>query len=102
MQIKGVNHMASFNFEIVARLGELSGNPDAEANLRELSDEEAAAKKDWWSKELTYTRWGERDAKFDLRSWGPRYEKTGKGLTLTKDELMKLKDILNEIDFDKY
>ena len=25
-----------------------------------------------------------------------------KGLTLTKDELMKLRDILNDIDFDKY
>lgn len=68
--------MATFNFEIVQRLGELSGN--AAANNAQLTDEESAEKKDWWSKELTYTKWGERDAKFDLRSWGPRYEKREK------------------------
>ena len=25
-----------------------------------------------------------------------------KGITLTKEELIKLKEILNEVDFDKY
>ena len=40
--------------------------------------------------------------KFDLRSWDPDYQAMTKGITLTKEELMKLKDILNDMDFDKY
>ncbi|MBF1334620.1 MAG: hypothetical protein HXM60_02105, partial [Megasphaera micronuciformis] len=53
-------------------------------------------------KELTYISWNNRAAKFDLRSWDPDYQAMTKGITLTKEELMKLKDILNDMDFDKY
>ena len=55
-----------------------------------------------WKKELTYTSWNNRDEKFDLRSWNPDHTAMTKGLTLTKEEILKLTDILNEIDFDKY
>ena len=50
----------------------------------------------------TYTSWNNRGEKFDLRSWNEEHTAMTKGLTLTKDELMKLRDILNDIDFDKY
>lgn len=53
-------------------------------------------------KELTYTSWNNRDEKFDLRSWNPDHSAMTKGITLTKEEILKLKDILNDIDFDKY
>ena len=53
-------------------------------------------------KQLTYTSWNNRGEKFDLRSWNEEHTAMTKGLTLTKDELMKLRDILNDIDFDKY
>lgn len=55
-----------------------------------------------WKKELTYTSWNNRDEKFDLRSWNPDHSAMTKGITLTKEEILKLKDILNDIDFDNY
>lgn len=66
----------------------------------ELGDLSVAA--NGWKKQLTYTSWNNRDEKFDLRSWNPDHIAMTKGLTLTKEEILKLKDILNEIDFDKY
>lgn len=66
----------------------------------ELGDLSVAA--NGWKKQLTYTSWNNQDEKFDLRSWNPDHTAMTKGLTLTKEEILKLKDILNEIDFDKY
>ena len=51
-----------------------------------------------WNMELNLVSWGGRPAKYDLRSWSPDHEKMGKGLTLTKDELVALKDLLNKIE----
>ena len=51
-----------------------------------------------WNMELNLVSWGGRPAKYDLRSWSPDHEKMGKGLTLTKDELVALKDLLNQIE----
>lgn len=57
--------------------------------------------KDGWRKELTYMRWNNRSPKFDIRSWEPNYEAMTKGITLTKEELIKLRDVLNAINFDE-
>lgn len=51
-----------------------------------------------WKKELNLIAWGERDAKYDLRDWDENHEKMTKGLTLTTEEIIKLRDILNRID----
>lgn len=51
-----------------------------------------------WTKELNLINWNGREAKFDLRDWAPEHEKMGKGVTLTKEELKKLRDILNGMD----
>ena len=51
-----------------------------------------------WNMELNMVSWGGRPAKYDLRSWSPDHEKMGKGLTLTKEELLALKDLLNKIE----
>lgn len=51
-----------------------------------------------WSKELRSISWNGREAKFDIREWAPEDESMGKGVTLSKEELMKLKDILNNMD----
>lgn len=51
-----------------------------------------------WTKELKSISWNDRDPKFDIREWSPEHEKMGKGVTLTKEELIKLKDILNGMD----
>ena len=51
-----------------------------------------------WTKELNLISWNGKDAKYDLRDWAPGHEKMGKGVTLSKDELIGLKKLLNNID----
>ena len=53
-----------------------------------------------WSKELNYISWNDRTPKYDLRDWAPEHEKMGKGITLSKDELRELRNILNGMDLD--
>lgn len=80
-----VKNMASkITFTIQEELGDLSSNSKG------------------WKKQLTYMNWNNGKDKFDLRSWNEDHTAMTKGLTLTKEEMMKLRDILNGIDFDKY
>jgi hypothetical protein len=51
-----------------------------------------------WAKELNLISWNERDPKYDLREWSPDREKMGKGVTLSKEELLVLKELLNTIE----
>lgn len=53
-----------------------------------------------WKTELNLVSWGERPAKYDIRSWSSDHEKMGKGVTLKKEELIALKEILNSISID--
>ena len=50
-----------------------------------------------WVKEINLVSWNGNDAKYDIRSWSADHTKMGKGITLTKDELITLKSILNEL-----
>ena len=51
-----------------------------------------------WSKELNLVSWNEREPKFDLRDWNEEHDKMGKGVTLTKEELEKLKKKKKKIE----
>lgn len=51
-----------------------------------------------WSKELNLVSWNDKEPKYDLREWDPAHEKMGKGITLSVEELKKLKDILNGLE----
>jgi hypothetical protein len=58
-----------------------------------------------WTKELNLISWNEREAKYDLRDWSGDHEphggasrKMGKGVTLTKEELKALKELLNGME----
>jgi hypothetical protein len=51
-----------------------------------------------WSKELNLVSWNDRDPKYDLRDWSAGHEKMGKGVTLTRDELVALKELLNSME----
>ncbi|MDE8564142.1 PC4/YdbC family ssDNA-binding protein [Anoxybacillus rupiensis] len=51
-----------------------------------------------WKKELNLISWNSREPKYDLRDWSPNRDKMGKGVTLTKEELLQLKKLLNEMD----
>lgn len=72
--------MADIKYEIKETLGVLSENNKG------------------WSKELNLISWNDREAKFDIREWSPEHEKMGKGVTLSKEELIKLREIMNNMD----
>ena len=56
--------------------------------------------KSGWTKELKKISWNNRKAKYDLRDWAPDGEKMGKGITLSDEELIKLRDLLNGMDLE--
>lgn len=51
-----------------------------------------------WTKELNLVSWNDKEPKYDLRDWDPGHEKMGKGVTLTSEELKKLRDVLNGME----
>ncbi len=51
-----------------------------------------------WKKELNLVSWNDRDPKYDIRDWNPDHEKMGKGITLSRDEAIALRDILNKTE----
>lgn len=53
-----------------------------------------------WTKEINLVSWNDREPKFDLREWDSEHEKMGKGVTLSKEEAIKLRDALNDCDLD--
>lgn len=51
-----------------------------------------------WTKELNLISWNGREPKYDLRDWDAEHKKMGKGITLSAEELKKLRDLLNEME----
>lgn len=72
--------MADLKFEIKESLGVLSESAKG------------------WTKELNLVSWNDREPKFDIREWDPEHQKMGKGITLSKEEIVALKKLLNEIE----
>ena len=72
--------MADIKFEIVEKYGMISESAKG------------------WTKELNLVKWNDRDGKYDLREWSQDHEKMGKGITFTKDELIQLKKILDDMN----
>lgn len=72
--------MSDFSYEIIKEIAVLSQS------------------KSGWTKELNLISYGGRDAKYDIRDWAPGHEKMGKGVTLQKEELLKLLDVLKNLD----
>ncbi|SHI35192.1 YdbC family protein [Desulfosporosinus lacus] len=54
-----------------------------------------------WSKELNLVSWNDNAPKYDIREWSPDHTKMGKGVTLTKEEMKKLRDLLAGLNFIK-
>ena len=67
--------MAELKYEIVEHIGVLSENARG------------------WRKELNLVSWNDRE---------PKYAKMGKGVTLSADEAVELKNLLAGIDFDSF
>ena len=51
-----------------------------------------------WKLEINVIKWNPSDLeeKYDIRTWSPDHKKMGRGISMTKAEISKLKDILNE------
>lgn len=53
-----------------------------------------------WTKELNLVSWNEYPSKYDIREWDPEHQKMGKGITLTKEEMRILKELINNLNLD--
>ncbi|RRD95704.1 hypothetical protein EII17_02735 [Clostridiales bacterium COT073_COT-073] len=51
-----------------------------------------------WTKEVNLVSWNDKPAKYDIREWDPLHQKMGKGITFTAEEMIKLRDLLNEME----
>jgi len=71
--------MSEIKYEIVKKIGVLSTTGSG------------------WAKELNLISWNEREPRYDIREWSPDRGKMGKGVTLSKDELLALKELLDQI-----
>ena len=72
--------MSDIKYEIVKKVGVLSKSASG------------------WAKELNIISWNDREPKYDLRDWSADGTKMGKGVTLSKEELLALKELLNTIE----
>jgi hypothetical protein len=48
-----------------------------------------------WTKELNLVSWNENAPKYDIRDWSPDHSQLGRGVTLSREELLALRDLLN-------
>ena len=71
--------MPEINYEIVKNIGIISESSKG------------------WTKELNLISWNGREPKYDIRDWDPNHGKMGKGVTLTEEELKRLKELLSGI-----
>ena len=68
--------MADFKYEIIEEIGVLSESQKG------------------WRKELNLISWNNGTPKYDIRDWAPGHEKMGEGITLSEEEIRKLKELL--------
>ena len=53
-----------------------------------------------WNMELNLVSWSDRPAKYDIRSWSGDHQKMGKGITLSKEELVSLRTLLDGMNLN--
>ncbi|MCR5030626.1 MAG: hypothetical protein K5982_04050 [Selenomonadaceae bacterium] len=52
--------------------------------------------KSGWTRELNLVSWNGAKPKYDIRDWAPNREKMGKGISLSAEEIDKMKSILEK------
>jgi hypothetical protein len=72
--------MSDIKYEIIQKIGVVSKSASG------------------WAKELNLVSWNDREPKYDLRDWSADGQKMGKGVTLSRDELVALKELLNSME----
>jgi len=74
--------MSEIKFEIIETLGVISEGSKG------------------WQKELNLISWNGRKAKLDVRDWSSDHQRMGKGITLTREEMRKLMEIVAASNLD--
>ena len=74
--------MAEFKYEITERIAVLSQSANG------------------WQRQLNMVSWNDRAPKYDIRDWSPDNTKMGKGISLSAEELLNLKGILEELEIE--
>lgn len=69
--------MSDFKYEIIQEFGVLSES------------------KSGWTRELNLVSWNGAEPKYDIRDWSPDHDKMSKGISLSNEEINKLKYILD-------
>jgi hypothetical protein len=72
--------MADVTYEIVMQIGVISQSRSG------------------WTKELNLISWNGNAPKYDIRDWSPDHSQLGRGVTLSREELLALRDLLNSWD----
>ncbi|MBP7791775.1 MAG: hypothetical protein KA120_01810 [Candidatus Goldbacteria bacterium] len=54
-----------------------------------------------WRKEVNVISWNDKPAKVDIRSWDAEHKRMSKGITLNKEEMKKLKELLASLDVEE-
>ncbi|MGE5376349.1 MAG: YdbC family protein [Bacteroidota bacterium] len=72
--------MADITYEVVMHIGVLSQSNTG------------------WTKEVNLVSWNDRPPKYDIRDWSPDHSQLGRGVTLSREELLALRDLLNQWD----
>ena len=69
--------MDDIDYEIVMQIGVLSQSASG------------------WTKEVNLISWNGRAPKYDIRDWAPGHQKMGRGVTISREEMLALRDLLN-------
>ena len=72
--------MAEFKYEITERIAVLSTNARG------------------WERQLNMISWNDNPPKYDIRDWSPDGSLMAKGISMTREELVALRDILNDLE----
>ncbi len=74
--------MANFEYEILEHFGVISETSNG------------------WTKELNLVSWNKHKPEYEIRTWEHENSKAGKGITLTHEELITLKELLDGMDLE--
>jgi len=78
--VEGKKKMSDIKFDLIKQIGVLSKSEKG------------------WTKELNLISWNDREPKYDIRAWSPDGKIMSKGITLSKEELSALKELLNQME----
>lgn len=51
-----------------------------------------------WIKELNFISWSDREPVYGIRTWNENHTRYGKGITITLKQMVRLKELLSEIN----